>query len=239
MIKAVFFDAIDTLFQAYPNKIEMYRRIIKNHTRIETTTKEMTLVWNEILAEAEKAAEMEIDSQTPILAWDGFNAKILLKLGYAGEDFEQKGEELRLESWTNPENFRLYSDVIETLEKLREQNILIGCVSNEAEELNNFFTHFGIEKYFSCVTISEVEGCEKPNPKIFNIALEKLGLHPEEVIFVGDSLISDYEGSKQVGMLPVLIDRENEISDNTIVKISNLNNILDIIKEKQYEHSAA
>jgi HAD superfamily hydrolase (TIGR01549 family) len=190
---------------------------------------------NEVIEETEGSAKKYILGSLPLPIWERFNEKILEKLGYEGDDITKKGETLRLESWTNPNNFNLFSDVRPTLEKLAEQNLLIGCISNEAEGLNKFFTHFDIDEYFNSITISDVVKCKKPSKEIFEIALKDLNIEPNEAIFVGDSLVSDYEGAKNAGLKAILIDRENKIDDNDIDKIESLTEIISIIeKENTY-----
>lgn len=55
---------------------------------------------------------------------------------------------------------------------------------------------------------SGLEGVEKPNPKIYKIALERAGnLPPEEVLHIGDSMRKDYIPAKSVGMQALLLDR--------------------------------
>lgn len=69
-----------------------------------------------------------------------------------------------------------------------------------------------LKKYFSVnfehVFCSEILGCRKPDPQIFNIALQTLGCAPEEVIFVGDSLKLDIETALSLGIKAILVDRE-------------------------------
>jgi putative hydrolase of the HAD superfamily len=181
------------------------------------------------MEETEEAATEEGDNLVAKLAWSGFNAKILHKLGFEG-DCEKIGEALHNESWDNPKNYTLAEDVLPIVKSLKEVGIKVGCISNEDKELNNFFSHFGIKDYFDCLVISEVVGYEKPGKKIFEFGLEQLQAQPDEAIYVGDSVLSDYRGSKNAGLTPVLIDRENKINDNTITKISNLSELNKIIE---------
>ena len=67
---------------------------------------------------------------------------------------------------------------------------------------------YSLTKYFEFVAISGEIGYEKPNPKIFNITLESVGLKPDEVVFIGDS-IEDVEGALNAGIKPILIQRQN------------------------------
>lgn len=55
---------------------------------------------------------------------------------------------------------------------------------------------------------SGLEGVEKPNPRIYEIALERAGnVAPEEVLHIGDSMRKDYVPAKSVGMHALLLDR--------------------------------
>lgn len=55
---------------------------------------------------------------------------------------------------------------------------------------------------------SGLEGVEKPNPRIYEIALERAGnVAPEEVLHIGDSMRKDYLPAKSVGMHALLLDR--------------------------------
>ncbi|MFA5196910.1 MAG: HAD-IA family hydrolase [Patescibacteria group bacterium] len=228
MIKAVFFDAIDTLFGPYPDKIGMYCRVIKKTAGFDVSPDKMKQVWDKIVINTEeKAARMM--SENGDLAWDGFNQKILELLDYQG-DLKTAGKKLLYEAWSNPENFVLYDDVIDTLVDLENKGIIIACVSNENSQLNNFFVHFAIDKYFKFIMTSEEEGVEKPNPKIFKHALNRLNLEPKEAIHVGDSLISDYYGAEHLGLKAILIDRDDKFRDNKKVeKIQNLTEVLKYI----------
>ncbi len=228
MIKAVFFDAIDTLFMSYPSKVGLYVRILKKVTGKNFSEKQVSLAWAVVFKETEKAGLIESRGKGRNMAWVGFNANLLRQLGIT-EGAAEMGERLKFESWGNPENYRLFSDVNNALVVLKQQGIFVGCVSNEDGWLPDFFTHFGIDKDFSFILASEQIGFEKPEPEIFEKALEISGFKAHEVLFVGDSLISDYFGSKAVGMKAVLIDREHKVADDSICKIDSLEKIQELL----------
>jgi FMN phosphatase YigB (HAD superfamily) len=55
---------------------------------------------------------------------------------------------------------------------------------------------------------SGLEGVEKPDPRIYEIALERAGnIAPEETLHIGDSMRKDYEPAKSIGMHALLLDR--------------------------------
>ncbi|KIL39907.1 hypothetical protein SD70_16895 [Gordoniibacillus kamchatkensis] len=57
-----------------------------------------------------------------------------------------------------------------------------------------------MEHYFEALVVSDEAGCAKPDPRIFHAALERFGLKPHEVLFVGDSLRDDYAGAVRSGI---------------------------------------
>jgi FMN phosphatase YigB (HAD superfamily) len=59
----------------------------------------------------------------------------------------------------------------------------------------------GLAKYFSAMTFSDEIGLRKPHPEIFKRTLAALGVEPQEALHVGDTLASDVNGARGVGML--------------------------------------
>lgn len=89
-----------------------------------------------------------------------------------------------------------------------------------------------ISHFFPVVITSEEAGVEKPDPQIFNLALERLEVSAKESIFIGDSLRGDIEGAAQLGMRTIhtveYIGRKSESSpaDHTIRTLPDLLDVL-------------
>ena len=89
-----------------------------------------------------------------------------------------------------------------------------------------------ISRFFPVVITSEEVGVEKPDPRIFHLTLERLGVAAKESIFIGDSLRGDIEGAAQIGMRTIhtveYIERNPESSpaDHTIGTLADLLDIL-------------
>lgn len=76
---------------------------------------------------------------------------------------------------------------------------------------------FGLDDIFDTVIVSGEVGIDKPDTKIFSLALEHTNLQAQEVAYIGDMIKEDIQGSKSAGMSPILIDRErNETSGHTL-----------------------
>ena len=67
-----------------------------------------------------------------------------------------------------------------------------------------------VTRHLDFVVASAAVGTAKPHPDIFHVALDRAGLRADEVIYVGDSYISDVIGARAAGISPVLIDREGK-----------------------------
>jgi putative hydrolase of the HAD superfamily len=103
--------------------------------------------------------------------------------------------------------FRLYDDVAPALAALQAAGLRLAVVSNWDVSLVPVLERLGIADRFEAVVHSAGVGASKPDPKVFEAALEQLGLAPEAVVHVGDDLVNDVEGAQRAGIRAVLIDR--------------------------------
>jgi putative hydrolase of the HAD superfamily len=103
-------------------------------------------------------------------------------------------------------DFTLREGVRETLDGLRERGLHLAIVSNiDEEQLAHLTVLAGIASAFDHMISSEAARSCKPDPAIFELALERAGCAPEEALFVGDTLRQDVEGANRVGMRSVLL----------------------------------
>jgi putative hydrolase of the HAD superfamily len=110
-------------------------------------------------------------------------------------------------AWEHAGNFQIFEDVLPVLEDLRGRGLKLGLVSNTGRNLDEFVQHHGLA--VDAAVSSGAHGKTKPHPTIFQAALERLAVEPEEAVMVGDSIEDDVEGARAVGMRAVLLDREN------------------------------
>ncbi|AVK84654.1 L-2-haloalkanoic acid dehalogenase [Lysinibacillus sp. B2A1] len=94
-----------------------------------------------------------------------------------------------------------FPNLISMLEALKGDNLVLGIITNGYGQFQmDNVRALEIEQYFDVIIISEWEGIKKPNPQIFNRALEKLDVSPHECIFMGDHPEYDVKGAQNVGM---------------------------------------
>lgn len=92
------------------------------------------------------------------------------------------------------------------LERLRRRNLAVGMISNSDGSIERMITERGLASYFRFVLDSHVVGVEKPDPRIFQMALELAGVEPAEAVYVGDLYSIDVVGSRAAGLDAILLD---------------------------------
>lgn len=137
------------------------------------------------------------------------NLRLMEHYGVQG-DRERVAREvaLEMEGRLHPS---MFPDVVPTLEALLERGMTLGVVSQHgylSEELRAELLTRGIGQFFDLVLTSESAGFDKPDPRIYLTAVERLGLAPSEVCHVGNSLTHDALAARDAGLLAVLVDRE-------------------------------
>jgi len=94
-----------------------------------------------------------------------------------------------------------FPNLLSMLEELRNNNLVLGMITNGFGQFQmDNIVALGIEKYFDAILVSETEGIKKPDPSIFERALERLNITPGESVFVGDHPENDVMASQYVGM---------------------------------------
>lgn len=221
MIKAVLFDLGGTLVKTIEVP-EIYRRILSLYG-VDVSAEE---IWEAHTANEEKAryyieAQLEMGNQY----WYDWNRTVLESLGY-GERSLFLGKMI-FDHWWDYAGLELYPDVMETIGALREKGVLVGILTNGFKyDYSEILEILGLSDFFDLVMGPDSCGCGKPDRRIFQYALDTLGLDPSEVVYVGNDYEKDYIGARDAGMLPLMIDRGQIIQGEATV-INSLNEILD------------
>ena len=142
-----------------------------------------------------------------------------------------KGIDKYLNSRETVEATKIYDDTIDFLNKAKEKGYKLGIVtSNNTLHVKEVLKFFNIdENIFSVYVGNKETKNHKPNPDPILYALEHAGENysKENVIYVGDAQ-ADVECAKSAGVIPVLLDRNNEYNINDIKIIRSLNEIFKI-----------
>ena len=102
--------------------------------------------------------------------------------------------------------YQLFEDSIPTLEALRGKYKL-GVISDTWPSIVPVLEEFGLPGYFDTLTYSFEVGCFKPDPRMFADALGKMGLPPEQCVFIDDTA-QNLVGAQKLGIQPVQIRKK-------------------------------
>jgi 2-haloalkanoic acid dehalogenase type II len=123
------------------------------------------------------------------------------------------------------EDIKLFNDVLPALRALRGKYTL-GILSNG----NSYPERCGLEGMFQFVVFSQDYGVEKPNPRLFQIAVEKAGCAKQQLLHVGDSLQDDVMGAINVGIKCVWLNRKR-VKNNLDFKINHeISSLLELLE---------
>ncbi len=134
-----------------------------------------------------------------------FQEVLLRSLGL--EQAVPLAEEIYLRYWKLDRELRLYPDAIPTLVELKNRGYRLGLITNVTDDPTEDVERMGLLSLLDVVVASCLAKCDKPNPRIFQIALEKLGAAPGQAVHVGDQLLADVKGATAAGIAGILLDR--------------------------------
>ena len=94
----------------------------------------------------------------------------------------------------------------ESLRKLKKQGYQMAVISNSDGRVDQILQDLDIRGYFEIVIDSFVVGVEKPDSRIFEIALQTLNWDPDDTIYLGDIFYIDIWGANQAGLGAIHLD---------------------------------
>lgn len=168
--------------------------------------------------------------------WDRYLEVYAQSLGVSEGLIDQAVEHLRNEYVSG----ELWSEIIvgspEGLEELVATGVPVGIVSNSNGTIQERLAHLevlqvgpgaGVE--VRCVVDSGTVGVEKPDPRIFDHALDRIGMGPEGMWYVGDTPAFDVVGANRAGLRPILMDPFAVNGDFNVTCVASLSEVAEMI----------
>ncbi|HEX7463832.1 MAG TPA: HAD-IA family hydrolase [Actinomycetota bacterium] len=216
--EAVFFDAGETLVHPHPTFPDLFAEILRregHEVDARTIRDRMHVVFDRFKQAADTNELWTTSKERSRRFWHDVYDIFLADLGIASPALIEKvyGE------FSDLANYTLFEDVLPVLEKLSGAGLKLGVVSNFEEWLERLLDELGLTPFFAVRVISGVEGLEKPDPRIFRLAMDRAGVAPEVSVYVGDDPVFDMEPAGDLGMFPVLIDRRERFPDTDGARI--------------------
>src|SRR5205809_7974071 len=195
MVKAIFFDAVGTLFRLTKTVGDHYAyvgREVGLDVNPQNLERAFHTAWKKMPQRAAIDGPRENDDKG---WWRELVDLVLEQVAPALSEFDRDNFfEIAYEHFAEAGVWELYPEVPGVLEKLHSR-FQLAVVSNFDGRLRFILEQLGISKVFAHVFVSSEVGADKPDPEIYQRALKLMKLHPNEVLHVCDDLERDRAGA--------------------------------------------
>lgn len=198
MTRAVFLDALGTLVELEPPWIsirDMVPAEVSDERLIEALKAEMAYYKEHAHEGRDEASLAELRERC---------ARIVS---------ERLGMDVGVDELVAAIRFSPYPDAVPALSGLRDRGLSLVAVSNWDCSLPRVLDGCGLGELLDGTITSAEAGSRKPDPKIFEQALELAGCDASDALHVGDTAEEDVVGARAAGIRPLLIDRDGGNGD--------------------------
>lgn len=230
-IKAVFFDLYQTLVNYDPPREEQLARIISDYgikIAVDSLRHPMVLADEYIYEEHSRLPISKRNEKEQKILFTQYQTILLEKAGIrpTPELIHHNIIEMQRVKFRHV----LFDDVLPVLNKLRQNGIILGLISNIDSDMSPVFDELELSPLLQVVVTSKETGFHKPQPEIFNEATRRAEVKSSDSLYIGDQYQIDVIGAKESGMQGILLDRNGyftEFIEELI--ITNLYQLLDYI----------
>ena len=230
-VRAIIYDAGRTLVEPRPNTPELWDFLAEQLGVELAREREMPNVGFFFYAREGLDGMGAYDSDARARSfWSEYYAHALEEAGVKRPHSDLLSAGNAVYDWyQEPEQWEPYPEVGEALQRAHERGLRQGVISDWGTDLVPILHAHKITQHLDFVVASAAVGAAKPHPDIFHFALARAGLAPSDVVYVGDSYISDVLGARGVGITPMLIDREGKAPPLDCHVVSSLLEVLELI----------
>jgi putative hydrolase of the HAD superfamily len=133
-----------------------------------------------------------------------------------------------------PSSSVVTSGLFDGLNELSSMDIILGIVTNGTNYAQNAkIDYIGIRKFMQTVVVSEAAGVKKPDQRIFQMALQEIGIAETDAWFVGDHPINDIVGAAAACLTPVWLRGKHDWPEQhkaPTLQIDSLSELLSLAK---------
>lgn len=201
--RALFLDIGETLLTTVPSRFEVYAQAARRRGKPMEAERML-----ELMQAAHHGLPMTLGGAFRYSdPWfEAFIARIFAdELGFSGDHLAEITAEL-FERFEDPATYHVFPGTRELLAGARERGLVLGVISNWSARLPRLLERLELFEAFDFVLSSAIEGVEKPAPELFERALERAGVAPDEALHAGDHPRLDVEAAQAVGLEAVLVD---------------------------------
>ncbi|HXG13489.1 MAG TPA: HAD-IA family hydrolase [Gemmataceae bacterium] len=203
-IRAVFFDAVGTLIHPDPPAAEVYATVGRRHgsrlgpsviaTRFRTAFRRQE--------EHDLAAGLRTSEAREVERWRQIVGEVLDDTA----DPEACFQEL-FDHFSRPEAWHCDPEAAAVLRQLADRGLELGLASNYDARLRRVAAGLPALRPVRHLIISAEVGWRKPAPQFFAALCQEVGLPADQVLFLGDDWVNDYQGARAAGLTAILLER--------------------------------
>jgi HAD superfamily hydrolase (TIGR01662 family) len=233
-IKAIFFDLDGTLRHSVPSGGEVFTDYVQTlGLQVDEEARLRAMRWEHFYW------ANSVDLRDDLLAhsgesenfWIEYSRRRLTALGASPEWAIEFAPAIskHMGEFYKPESI-VPTDVRKALPELKEAGYLLAVISNRDKPFQELLQDHGIGEFFDFSMAAGEVRVWKPDPGIFEYALQRVNLAPQDVIYVGDNYYADVVGSRAAGLRPVLYDPLGIFPDADCETIKSFDELKSLIK---------
>jgi putative hydrolase of the HAD superfamily len=214
MIKAIFFDAVGTLFRLTKTVGDHYAYVggeVGLHLDAQNLERAFHTAWKQMRQRPAIDGPRENDDKG---WWRELVNRVLEQVAPTLSEFDRDNFfEVAYEHFAEAGVWELYPEVLGVLEALQPR-FQLAVISNFDGRLRLILQHLTISKFFRHLFISSELGADKPDPEIYRRAVSFMNLKPNEILHVGDDPERDWNAAGAAGLAIFRLDRQkNSLRD--------------------------
>ena len=214
MIKAIFFDAVGTLFRL-TNTVGDHYAYVGREVGLDLDARSLERAFHSAWKQIPQRAAIDRPRENDDKGWwRGLVYLVLDQIAPSLSEFDRDNFfEIAYEYFAEAGVWELYPEVPGILEQLQPR-FQLAVVSNFDGRLRLILQHLGISKFFPNVFVSSELGADKPDPEIYRRALRLMKLKPNEALHVGNDPKRDWEAASAAGLSIFRLERpRNSLRD--------------------------
>lgn len=223
MIRAIYFDAVGTLIHPSPGAAEVYAEVGRRwggRYSVEDIRQRFPAAL-----QRQDAIDLAHDWATSEIRewrrWRDIVAEVLDDVPRLNVCFA----ELYVH-FARPHAWTLAQDAEPLFEHLRQRGLTLGLASNYDQRLRSVVEGLPPWARLANVTISSEVGWRKPSAKFFEAVCRQAKLPPEQILYVGDDRVNDYDAARAAGLHALLVEPQSSSASGTILRLSELLELL-------------
>ncbi len=214
MIKAIFFDAVGTLFRL-TNTVGDHYAYVGREVGLDLDARSLERAFHAAWKQMPQRAAIDRPRENDDKGWwRGLVYLVLDQIAPSLSEFDRDNFfEIAYEHFAEAGVWELYPEVPGILEQLQPR-FQLAVVSNFDGRLRLILQHLDISKFFPNVFVSSELGADKPDPEIYRRALRLMKLKPNEALHVGNDPKRDWEAASAAGLSIFRLERpRNSLRD--------------------------